>query len=237
MPASFEIEALKAQAVASRTFAIYKINLNNTNYDLTSTTNDQVYITTEEMKEKWQGSYNDYYEKIKNAVISTKREVMKKDNQIFKAYYFAMSNGYTEDSASVFGENILSSVASPWDNDTLNKFIVTTEFSIEDLKKYLKVDNLEKIEILSRDKTNRVEQVLINDQIISGIDFRKLLNLRSTDFNIESKDNMFYITTKGYGHGVGMSQYGANGMAKENYSYKEILEYYYQNIEIDTIKV
>ena len=64
MPASFEIEALKAQAVASRTFAIYKINLNNTNYDLTSTTNEQVYITTEEMNEKWQGSYNDYYEKI-----------------------------------------------------------------------------------------------------------------------------------------------------------------------------
>ena len=72
----------------------------------------------------------------------------------------------------------------------------------------------------------------VNEKIYTGIEFRKLLYLRSTDFEFEIKNNTCYITTKGYGHGVGMSQYGANGMAKDNYKYDEILKYYYQDIEI-----
>ena len=94
---------------------------------------------------------------------------------------------------------------------------------------------IKSIKILSKDSSGRVDKLEINDKIYSGIEFRKLLNLRSTDFEIEKDKDTYLITTKGYGHGVGMSQYGANGMAKENYSYKEILEYYYQNIEITSI--
>lgn len=236
MPASFEIEALKAQAVTSRTYAMYKINSSKDNYDVETTIDDQVYITTDEMKEKWGNDYELYYNKIKDAVSSTQNLIMKKDNKVFKSYYFAMSNGTTADSSTVFGETTLSSVESPWDNETLNKFLVTTDFTIEDIKTKLNInEDITNIEILNRDKTNRVEKVKVNKKTYTGIEFRQLLSLRSTDFTISKTDNTYSITTKGYGHGVGMSQYGANGMAKENYTYDEILKYYYQDIEIKEI--
>lgn len=236
MPASFEIEALKAQATASRTYAMYKIENFDNVYDVETTTDDQVYITEEEMKTKWGSDFDTYYTKIKQAVLETKNQVMKKDNKVFKSYYFAMSNGYTEDSVTVFGENTSTSVSSPWDNESLNKFEVSTTFTKSDLKTKLNLsEDITKIEILSRDKTNRVSQLKVNDKTYTGIEFRHALTLRSADFTIIEENNNYIITTKGYGHGVGMSQYGANGMAKENYKYNEILKYYYQNIEISTI--
>ena len=236
MPASFEMEALKAQAVTSRTYAMYKINNTKDNYDIETNVDDQVYITTDEMKEKWGNDYELYYNKIKDAVYSTQNLVMKKDNKIFKSYYFAMSNGTTADSSTVFGESTTTSVESPWDNESLNKFLVTTEFTSNEIKTKLNIkDDITNIEILSRDKTNRVEKIKVNNKTYTGIEFRQLLSLRSTDFTLSKIDNTYSITTKGYGHGVGMSQYGANGMAKENYTYDEILKYYYQDIEIEEI--
>ena len=161
---------------------------------------------------------------------------MTKDNKVFKSYYFAMSNGYTEDSITVFGDTTTKSVSSPWDNETLNKFIVSTEFTEEELKTKLNItESIKNITITKTDKNNRVNEIKVNNIIYTGIEFRKKLNLRSTDFKVEQNDNKYIITTRGYGHGVGMSQYGANGMAKENYTYKEILEYYYQNIKIKEI--
>lgn len=228
MPASFELEALKAQAVASRTYAVYKQHQNKT---LNSTISDQVYITKEEMKEKWLDEYDYYYNKIKSAVRETENLIMTKNNKVFKSFYFAMSNGKTADSMTVFKENTIKSVSSPWDNDTLNKFIVTTKFTKNELETKLKVNNINTLEIIKRDNTNRVEEIKVNDKTLTGIEFRTLLNLRSTDFSIDLKDDIYSITTKGYGHGVGMSQYGANGMAKDNYTYKEILKHYYQDIE------
>jgi len=233
MPASFHEEALKAQAIASRTFAMYKLEKGNKEYDLDTTVDDQVYINETEMKDKWGSEFDFYYKKIKKAVKETVNLVMTKNNKIFKSYYFAMSNGQTADSVSVFKENTIDSVSSPWDNESLNKFIVTTEYNLDDLKQKLNItEDIKTIEIISRDNTNRVEKLSVNDKSYTGIEFRKLLSLRSTDFEIEIKNNTCYITTKGYGHGVGMSQYGANGMAKDNYKYDEILKYYYQDIEI-----
>jgi len=235
MPASFHEEALKAQAIASRTFAMYKLEKGNKEYDLETTVDDQVYINESEMKNKWGSDFDFYYKKIKDAVKETINLVMKKNNKLFKSYYFAMSNGQTADSVSVFKENTIDSVSSPWDNESLNKFIVTTEYNLNELSNKLNEKDINNIKIISRDKTNRVEKVSVNDKIYTGIEFRHLLSLRSTDFDIEIKNNKCYITTKGYGHGVGMSQYGANGMAKDNYKYDEILKYYYQDIEIVTL--
>lgn len=235
MPASFEKEALKAQAIASRTYALYQKEISNNVLEIT--TDDQVYNTIDEMKEKWSEDYEKYYKKIKNAVTETKYMIMKKNNKLFKSFYFAMSNGYTEDEVAVFSTNNLESVSSPWDNETLNKFKVSTTFRKEDLEKLLNIKNIENITILDRDKTNRVKNIKINSITLTGIEFRKLLNLRSTDFEISTENNNYIITTKGYGHGVGMSQYGANGMAKENYKYDEILKYYYSDIEIEKIIV
>lgn len=231
MPALFNEEALKAQAVAARSFATSKI-VNNF-LELTSGISDQVYSPNFKLKEKWNDDYNKYYNKIYNCVKSTHNEVIKRDNKILRTYYFSMSNGYTENSQTVFNDTTFTSVKSLENENTPNyKFQKT--FSSSDLNKLLNVSNID-IQNIERNETNHVKSITINNKTYTGIEFRKLLNLRSTDFTIEKQDNNYIITTIGYGHGVGMSQYGANQMAKEGASYKEILNHYYENTEISEI--
>lgn len=236
MPASFEIEALKAQAIAARSYAMNKINTSNETYDLVTDVTNQVYITTDEMKNKWQSEYDYYYEKIKNAVLETQGLVMKYNNEIISAYYFAMSNGSTEDVSLVFGESkdYLQSVDSSWDENVKN-FTVETNITKEEFCKKLDIscDDII-IKDIKRSETNRVNEITINNKKFKGTEVRSLLNLRSTDFAIEINESI-KITTKGYGHGVGMSQYGANEMAKNGSTYEEILKHYYNNIEISKI--
>lgn len=231
MPALFNEEALKAQAVAARSFATSKIE--NNFLELTSGISDQVYSPNFKLKEKWNDDYNKYYNKIYNCVKSTHNEVIKRDNKILRTYYFSMSNGYTENSQTVFNDTTFTSVESPENENTPNyKFQKT--LSSSDLNKLLNVSNID-IQNIERNATNHVKSITINNKTYTGIEFRKLLNLRSTDFTIEKQDNNYIITTIGYGHGVGMSQYGANQMAKEGSSYKEILNHYYENTEISEI--
>ena len=238
MPASFEVDALKAQAIAARSYALSKINTATTSYDLLTDVTNQVYITTTDMQKKWGSDYEYYYNRIKDAVLETKDLVMKYDGEVISAYYFAMSNGYTEDASLVFGEthDYLESVDSTWDENVKN-FEVTTTFSKEEFCEKLSLDcsNIA-IENIVRSATNRVNSITINNQEFKGTKIRSLLNLRSTDFDIDITDKVT-ITTKGYGHGVGMSQYGANEMAKKGYTYEEILNYYYKGIDIVKINV
>ena len=238
MPASFAEEALKAQAIAARSYAISKIKSATTSYDLVTDVTNQVYITEEQMQEKWQDDFTFYYTKIKEAVEATKNLVMEYDGEVISAYYFAMSNGATEDGSLVFGESCdyLVSVASPWDENVKN-FSVTTTFSQKEFCEKLNIDcSSIVINDIARSSTNRVNTITINNQEFKGTTFRSLLGLRSTDFTI-SIENDITITTKGYGHGVGMSQYGANEMAKNGSSYEEILKYYYKDIDIVEINV
>ena len=238
MPASFEVDALKAQAIAARSYALSKINTATTSYDLLTDVTNQVYITTTDMQKKWGSDYEYYYNRIKDAVLETKDLVMEYDGEVISAYYFAMSNGYTEDASLVFGEthDYLESVDSTWD-ENVNNFEVTTTFSKEEFCEKLSLDcsNIA-IENIVRSATNRVNSITINNQEFKGTKIRSLLNLRSTDFDIDITDKVT-ITTKGYGHGVGMSQYGANEMAKKGYTYEEILNYYYKGIDIVKINV
>lgn len=238
MPASFNEEALKAQAVAARSYAINKINTSTTSYDVLTDITNQVYITTDDMKEKWTTNFNYYYEKIKLAVEDTKGLVMTYNGEVISAYYFSMSNGYTENVASVFGgeEDYLVSVESSWDKNVKN-FTVNTIFSKYKFCNKLNIscDNIT-INNINRNETNHVESITINDKDFKGTEVRSLLGLRSTDFTIEIDDDI-NITTNGYGHGVGMSQYGANEMAKLGYNYEEILKYYYKDIKIEKINV
>jgi len=239
MPASFNDEALKAQAVASRTYAIYKMNHSNKDYDVVTDVSNQAYQTKDELKAKWQDDYDYYYNKIKKAVMDTKDEVMEYNGEVIIAYYFAMSNGKTEDSSLVFNEQkpYLKSTDSNWENSNLKNFSVTKKISLEEFKNILNIKDPININNIIRSNTNRVLKITINNQEYYGTDIRKKLDLRSTDFNINIKDNMVYITTNGYGHGVGMSQYGANEMAKNGYSYEDILKHYYNDIEIVKNKV
>ena len=238
MPASFEMEALKAQAVASRSYAMYKILHNDTdNFDVLSDITNQVYLTEEEMQEKWGSEYPIYLNKIKNAISATKDEVMYYDNEIIEAFYFSMSNGATEDAKSVFEEDLpyIKPVTSSWDNESLNNFKVTTTFTKEEFCKQLNLENCQSVTIdnINYSASHRINSIMVNNKTFKGTVVRQLLNLRSTDFSFEQKNDTIQITTKGYGHGVGMSQYGANGMAKEGYTYKEILNYYYNDITIN----
>ena len=233
MPASFHDEALKAQAVASRSFALAKLKDNMVN--LSSSINDQVYQTNYELYDKWKDNYDNYYKKIQLAVMKTKDLVIKRDGKILKTYYFSMSNGMTENSNTVFKENTFESVDSHLDKN-LKNYEVQKEVSADELKKVLNLNNIE-IGNITRNKTNHVDTIVISGKEYGGIEFRKLLNLRSTDFDIIKVGNKIIITTRGYGHGVGMSQYGANEMARQGDSFEKILMHYYQKTTLSKINV
>ena len=234
MPASFNSEALKAMAIAARTFAMYKIKTNK-NYKLSTTTKDQCYITKKQMKKNWGNNYERNYNKIKNAVSDTENMYMTYKDKVIISFYFSISNGYTENCENVFSQKLdyLKSVDSSWDKEYSYKK-KTVKFSEKDLlnKLGIKSDGIKSIKI-DRSKTSRINKIVINNKSFKGTVFRKLLGLRSTDFDIKRKNGLVYISTLGYGHGVGMSQYGANAMAKKGYKYDEILKYYYTGIKIN----
>jgi len=236
MPASFSLEALKSQAVAARTFTYKKVIENNIDYDTLASDKGQGYITLEQMKNNWKDDFPRNYKIIKDAVLSTKGEIITYDNKPINAYYFSMSNGNTEDSKMVFGEEpYLSVVDSSWDKEISN-FSVEKRITSKEFKQKLglKCENII-IDSIKRTSTNHVEEINICDNTYSGIEFRKKLDLRSTDFDLETDKDHILITTRGYGHGVGMSQYGANYLAQEGKTYKEIIGYYYNNVSIKKI--
>ena len=228
MPALFNEEALKAQAIASRTYVIKHLQKRDT---ISSTISDQVYLSKDEMKNKWQNKYNEYYNKIKKAVKETENLIMYYNNEPIKAYYYSMSNGYTESSLNVFNEynDYLNVIKSPYDEDNSH----TETFSKDTFCNKLDIVCSEiNISNIKKDNSNRIAKITINNKTFTGIEVRKKLSLRSTDFTITVEKNNISIKTKGYGHGVGMSQHGTNNMAKLGFTYEEILKYYYQNIEI-----
>ena len=233
MPASFHIEALKAQSVIARTYALNKLSKGITLTDNNSTQN---YIDIGQMRNKWGIDFDKYYNKIKDAVLSTEGTTIKYNNEYIDAVYFSTSNGYTEDSINVWKNSIpyLKSVESSWDRDA-SSFSRTQTIDLNTFNSKLgtNISSGNEISIIERNISSRVSKISVGDKIFSGVQFRNILGLRSADFDIEFNDNILTITTRGYGHGVGMSQYGANGMAKNGYDYKQILAYYYKNVSIN----
>lgn len=234
MPASFNMEALKAQACASRTYAMYKMrNLNN--YVLSTTINDQVYLTIDQMKSKWGNDFDYYYNRVKSAVEATKGQVITFDNDLIISYYFAISNGYTDNAVNVFNENksYLVSVDSTWDRN-YSAYSSTRTMIKNNFCERLAI-SCDKINInnVVRDSNHYVRSININGKSFTGKDIFNKLGLKSMDFEITVSGDNVIIRTLGFGHGVGMSQYGAQGMAQAGYSYENILKHYYQNTEID----
>ena len=235
VPALFDMEALKSQAVASRTFALYQENTRGY-----VTTNDQAYNSLEELQQKWQDNYYTYLKRITDAVNVTKNQVITYNKKLIKSYFYAMSNCYTTTSLSVFNETLpyLNTIMPTSDNETNTKFKVTKKVSKDEFCKTLNIACAAlNINNIITDYSNRIETISINKKTYTGIEIRKKFNLRSTDFTITVENNDIIFTTKGYGHGVGMSQYGANAMAKEGSNYKDILEYYYQGVTIEEYKI
>ena len=236
VPIYFEEEALKAQAVAARTYALKQIENNiDKEYDVTDDTSSQVYSTNEELKERWGNKYEENYNKIKKIIDLTKGEYITYNNDCIYAFFFSTSNGKTEDNKNVFGEDLpyLKSVDSSFDKEETDSFEVTKEYSKEDFYNLLEIPYNDSLIITDEERSdsNRVLSITINGISFKGRDFQKKLGLRSNDFNIEETSNIV-IKTRGFGHGVGMSQFGANALAKRNKKYQEIIKYYYQGTEI-----
>lgn len=234
MPASFNEEALKAQAIASRTYAMYKMKNSNGTYDLVTDKTNQVYITEDKMKKLWQENFDYYFEKIKKAVYDTKDLIMTYNGDIILSLYFARSNGKTEDAIAVFGSNeeYLKSVESPEENLTSEVTISKDKFCN---KLNISCDAINISNVL-KSSSGRINSLNINGKTFKGTEIRTLFDLKSTDFDISIGSEIKFVT-KGYGHGVGMSQYGANKLAQNGKNYEEILKHYYQNINIEKISV
>lgn len=226
MPASFDIEAIKAQVVASRTFVYSRL------LSVDNTTNTQVYLSDEQMLKSWDDHYKEYKEKIQKAIQDTKGEIMTYNGECISALFYSSSNGKSENVENYFEgshKDYLVSVDSPWDEKYDSSFIrekrytkaqlnnIFGEFTYSDVIHY---------------PSGRVKSIKINDKSYTGRQVREKLELASSDFTITKDNDEYVFTTKGNGHGVGMSQYGAQGMAKEGYNYQDILKHYYQGIEI-----
>ena len=235
MPASFNVEALKAQAVIARTYAL-KANSRGT--VLSDNESSQSYKSNDQLKSLWGSSYNTYYNKVKGAVDSTRGMYLTYNGSYIEAVYHSTSNGRTEDSSNVWGNSFpyLVSVDSPYDSSNPS-YLKTVSFSYSDISKKLGVIITSDTDFIINGRTsgNRVGSISVGEVTFTGVDFRNKLGLRSADFDIEKNNDGVLITTRGYGHGVGMSQYGANGMAKAGSSYRDILFHYYPGVSLKSL--
>ena len=235
MPASFNVEALKAQAVIARTYAL-KANSRGT--VLSDNESSQSYKSNDQLKSLWGSSYNTYYNKVKGAVDSTRGMYLTYNGSYIEAVYHSTSNGRTEDSSNVWGNSFpyLVSVDSPYDSSNPS-YLKTVSFSYSDISKKLGVIITSDTDFIINGRTsgNRVGSISVGEVTFTGVDFRNKLGLRSADFDIEKNNDGVLITTRGYGHGVGMSQYGANGMAKAGSSYRDILFHYFPGVSLKSL--
>ena len=192
-------------------------------------------LTDEQLKDNWKEDYPEKINKIKTAIAETSGEYLTYNGEIVNAMFFSTSVGATENSEEVFVSALpyLRSVDSTWDKES-PVYIDTYTFTLEDFYKKLNLpyNQTLKIEVTEKTSTGRTKTIKINGEEMKGRDLATKLSLRSNYFDIVQNQNNITITTKGFGHGVGMSQYGANGMAKEGYKYDQILKHYYKNTEI-----
>ncbi|RWZ58993.1 stage II sporulation protein D [Halobacillus fulvus] len=242
MPANFELEALKAQSLAARTY-ITRHLMNEAegieNADVTDTVKHQVYKNDQELKQIWSDQYESNMAKINEAVQATAGEIITYQHQPIDAAFFSTSNGFTENAEDYWHAEIpyLKSVESPWDEQS-PKFIDQKIVTLDNLRSALALDDFSSLAgvTLTRTEGNRVNEVSISGKSFTGREIREALGLSSSDFTMEQKGEHIVFTTKGFGHGVGMSQYGANGMAQTGKDYKEIVHHYYQGTDISPIQ-
>ncbi|VYU21018.1 Amidase enhancer precursor [Clostridium tertium] len=251
MPASFGIEALKAQAVAARTYVAAKRGRPcdiAKGGDVCDTTHCQVYIGKEEKIAKWDGAGQENWDKISKAVDETKGIVLSYDKELVQyPQFFSTSSGKTENSRDVFSGDIPYLVSTESTGEevaprfkgelslNISDFVEKINSKFQDAK--LTVNNLsEQIEIVSRSDAGGIKEIKIGGATIRGLDFRLAIGLNSTNFQYTISNNEIIFESKGYGHGVGMSQWGANIMSKNGSEYNSILKHYYTGVELKEIK-
>lgn len=254
MPIDFHSEALKAQAVAAHTYTLLQIanELENPTPELegaylsTDYQKFQAYVSVEELKEKWGQSFELNYKKLSEAVDPVINEVITYDNAPIAAAFHSVSGGKTESAKNVWGREIsyLTPVVSDGDelSPSYESSVTLTEKEVSyalmqsfpDIK--FSKDRAKWFEVLEKTESGTISKIRVGSVTTTGIKLREVFKLKSANFTVEYKNPDFVFDTFGFGHGVGMSQYGADYMARQGASYKEILLHYYKGVSIDEIK-
>ena len=249
MPANYELEALKAQAVVARTYTVYKIqNPKHENADICDDSNCcQAWVSKEERFARWKETEReDNWKKIKECVDTTKGKIITYENKPINAFFHANSGGTTELPVNVWGGTdfpylqVVETVGEEGYAQYSSEVELTKEELIEKLKaKYedieIDFEKQEELKIMEYTDSGRVKTVKFGNHELSGVETRTLLGLKSTNFEIIKQDDKIKFTVKGYGHGVGMSQTGADAMAKQGSDYEEIIKHFYIGVEIKDI--
>lgn len=251
MPANYEIEALKAQAIVARTYTIYKIL--NKKHDTADICDDstccQAWISKDDRLARWEESQRESnWQKIVSAVNDTKGKIITYDDKPIDAFFHSNSGGVTEVPVNVWGGTgypYLQSVETSGE-DTYTQYSSEVVFTQEQLINKLKekysdisidFSNSDDIKIMEYTESTRVKTVKFGNHEISGVEARSLLGLRSTNFEISIDDDNIKFSVKGYGHGVGMSQTGADSMAKQGSSAEDIIKHFYTGVEVSEVNI
>ena len=248
MPATFEQEALNAQAVVARTYTIYSIVHNQNKHGDADICDDsnccQAWISKDDRMAKWEEDVRENnWRKIKLAINNTTGKIITYNGEVIDAFFHSNSGGVTEAPVNVWGGTnypYLQSVETAGE-DAYSQYSSEVTLSKEDLKnKILKkhsdftinYDNSNCIQILEYLDSGRVKTIKIGNLNLSGVEVRTLLGLRSANFEVNIEGDNIKFTVKGYGHGVGMSQTGADSMAKSGSNYEDIIKHFYTGVEI-----
>lgn len=235
IPITYEDESLKAQVVMARS------------YIASSTNKTLSYMSQEELKKLWAKDYTRNYAKIQEAVEATKNRVITYNNEPVQPVYHLQSAGITQTATDIWDLDVpyLESVESKWD-EMAPDLTKEKEFSSQEIinkineaynDTVLELHGLEtQIQIIERTQGGYIKSIQVGNLLMSGDEFRKLLDLRSSCFRIDYNNGQVTFTTKGLGHGVGLSQYGANEMAKEGKDFEEILKHYFPKTTIQEQK-
>lgn len=249
MPATYELEALKAQAVVARTYTIYKVkNKKHDNADICDdSTCCQSWVSKETRLARWEESQRESnWQKIEQCVNETKGKIVTYNNEPINAFFHSNSGGTTELPVNVWGGSGLPylQVVETAGEEGYSQYASEVELSNEELIAKLKgkyediqinFENSEDIKILEYTDSNRVKTIKFGNHEISGVEARSIFGLKSTNFEVTKEANKIKFTVKGYGHGVGMSQTGADTMAKQGSNYEEIIHHFYIGVEIKEI--
>ena len=251
MPASYDKEALKAQAIVARTYTIYQIR-NSPDKHVGAGMCDsyaccQAWISKEERLNKWEEAERESnWQKIVSAVDETSGKIVTYGGTPINAFFHSNSGGITESSVNMWGcidYPYLKSVQTSGE-DGYSQYSSNVTITNEDLlnkikEKYSNIEidftNNESIKIIDYTESNRVRTVRFGNVEMAGTEARTLLGLKSTNFEISRTDNDVTFSVIGYGHGVGMSQTGADSMAKSGSNFEEIIKHFYTGVEISYI--
>lgn len=246
MPANFSEEALKAQAVAARTYILYCTKHVNSKHPQANICTDPAcclaYLNDIALRGEWGEKFDENMSIVKKAVSDTDGQVLTYAQEPILASFHSSSSGKTESGKELWGDvPYLISVDSPETANDVPNYVTTVEVSKDNFRETVSSYKTDAsfpddaslwVKDTDLDESGRVKSITIGGVKLSGTEMRKLFSLRSTAFKLEYKNNRFLFTVTGYGHGLGMSQYGANVMAKNGFTYREILAHYYPDTEL-----